>query len=47
MDAFIDLFINFPMIALMYLIGGIGVIVFAYHFIKVAFFDNPDGCPRR
>lgn len=47
MDAFIDLFTNYPMIALMYLIGGVGVVLFAFHAFKVAFFENPDGGPRR
>lgn len=47
MDAFIDLFTNYPMIALMYLFGGIGVVMFAFHAVKVAFFENPDGGPRR
>ena len=47
MDAFIDMLIDFPMITLMYLVGGIGLIAFTCYFIKVAFFDNPDGGPRR
>lgn len=46
MDAFIDLFINYPGLSFLYVAGAIFVVVFAISFIEAAI-KNPDGGPRR